>query len=66
MSDHDAVGVRNASPTARSDKKEVSNSKAEFIQLGAVGWELVTTIEYTGGGMKFLLFKRPADKDEFV
>jgi hypothetical protein len=43
-------------------KKESSDPKTELNELGAAGWELVTTVEYTGGGTKFLLFKRPADE----
>lgn len=45
-------------------KKEASDPKAELNELGAAGWELVTTVEYTGGGTKFLLFKRPADEGD--
>ena len=42
-------------------KKEISDPKAELNELGAAGWELVTGVDYTGGGTKYLLFKRPAD-----
>jgi hypothetical protein len=42
-------------------KKESTDPKAELNDLGAAGWELVTSVEYAGGGTKFLLFKRPAD-----
>lgn len=32
-----------------------------FPTQSAFFWELVTTIEYTGGGTKYLVFKRPAE-----
>ncbi len=51
-------------PPRESTQKEASDPKAELNALGAEGWELVETIEYTGGGTKFLVFKRPADADE--
>lgn len=44
--------------------KESADPKAELNELGAEGWELVTTVEYVGGGTKFILFKRPAEEDE--
>lgn len=50
-------------PPREATKKEASDPKAELNELGAAGWELVTTVEYVGGGTKFLLFKRPADGD---
>jgi hypothetical protein len=45
-------------------KKEASNPKAELNELGTDGWKLVTTVEYTGGGTKFLIFKRPSQESE--
>ena len=60
------MGVPNAPPAARSDEKGSERPKAELDELGADRWELVTTVEYTGGGTKFLLFKRPAGEDESV
>lgn len=44
-------------------QKESADPKAELNDLGADGWELVTSVDYVGGGTKFLLFKRPA-RDE--
>lgn len=41
-------------------QKETDDPKAELNDLGEDGWELVTGIDYTGGGTKYLLFKRPA------
>lgn len=51
-------------PPREATKKEAKDPKTELNALGEEGWELVETIEYTGGGTKFLVFKRPADADE--
>jgi hypothetical protein len=42
-------------------QKEASDPKAELNELGADGWELVDTVEYVGGGTKYLILKRPAE-----
>ena len=39
--------------------EEAVDPSAELNELGADGWELVATIDYTGGGTKYLVFKRP-------
>ena len=41
-------------------KKESANPKDEINELADDGWRLVETIDYTGGGTKFLIFERPA------
>ena len=51
-------------PPREATKKEASDPKAQLNALGSEGWEFVETIEYTGGGTKFLVFKRPAGADE--
>jgi hypothetical protein len=48
-------------PPRGATKKESADPEAELNELGADGWELVTTVEYTGGGTKYLVLKRPAD-----
>lgn len=48
-------------PPRGETRKEASDPKSQLNALGAEGWELVGTIDYTGGGTKFLVFKRPAD-----
>lgn len=48
-------------PPRESTKKEASDPKAELNALGEEGWELVETLEYTGGGTKYLVFKRPVE-----
>ena len=49
-------------PPRGPTQKEASDPKAELNELGAEGWELVTSVEYADGGTKFLLFKRPIDE----
>jgi hypothetical protein len=51
-------------PPREATQKEASDPKTELNELGTNGWELVTTIEYTGGGTKFLVFKRPTTESE--
>lgn len=46
--------VREATMEEASDPEELLN------EYGREGWELVSTIEYTGGGTKYLVSKRPA------
>lgn len=48
-------------PPREATRKESSDPKSELNELGAEGWELVGTIEYTGGGTKYLVFKRPRE-----
>lgn len=50
-------------PPRGETKKEASDPKAQLNDLGAEGWELAATIDYTGGGTKFLVFKRPVEGD---
>lgn len=47
---------RNPTMQEASDPKEVLN------EFGRDGWELIDTIDYSGGGTKFLVFKRPVDE----
>ncbi len=46
-------------PPRDETQKEAEDPKAELNQLGAEGWEFVETIDYEGGGTKYLVFKRP-------
>ncbi len=46
--------------------EEAVDPEAALNGLGADGWELVDTIEYVGGGTKFLVFKRPASEAELA
>ncbi|WP_115864130.1 DUF4177 domain-containing protein [Halorussus litoreus] len=51
-------------PPRNETKKEATDPKAELNELGAAGWELVSTVEYEGGGTKYLVFKRPASASD--
>ncbi|MFC5971086.1 DUF4177 domain-containing protein [Halomarina salina] len=45
-------------------KKESQDPKSELNEYAADGWRLVETIDYTGGGTKFLVFERPTSSSE--
>ncbi|SDC33487.1 protein of unknown function [Natrinema hispanicum] len=47
-------------PPRDETKKEAEDPQDELNAYGDDGWELVETIDYTNGGTKFLVFKRPA------
>lgn len=51
-------------PPRDETRKESTDPIAELNQLGAEGWEFVDTIDYEGGGTKFLVFKRPTQSSE--
>lgn len=46
-------------PPREGTRKEARDPEAQLNELGAEGWELATTIDYDGGGTKYLVFKRP-------
>lgn len=50
-------------PPRSPTRKEAIDPKDELNALGAEGWEFVETVEYTGGGTKYLVFKRPVRED---
>ena len=50
---------RTLRPPRESTKKEASDPADELNELGAEGWEVVETIDYVGGGTKYILLKRP-------
>jgi hypothetical protein len=51
-------------PPRDETKKEARDPTEELNELGADGWELVETIEYDGGGTKYLVLKRPVRASE--
>lgn len=68
MSRHQEVAATNwkyetLRPPRGVTKKEAEDPKAEMNELAADGWRLVDTIDYTGGGTKFLVFERPVQSD---
>lgn len=46
-------------PPRDETRKEAVDPKAAMNELGAAGWEFVGTIDYDGGGTKYLVFRRP-------
>lgn len=50
-------------PPRGETKKEADDPQKELNAYGEDGWELSETIEYTGGGTKYLVFKRPVAAD---
>ena len=48
-------------PPRGETQKEAEDPEAELNDYGAHGWELVTSVDYTGGGTKYLVFKRPVE-----
>ncbi|UIO99602.1 DUF4177 domain-containing protein [Halobaculum sp. CBA1158] len=49
-------------PPRGATQKEAVDPKAELNELGEEGWELVDTVDYVGGGTKYLVLKRPAER----
>ncbi len=54
---------RSLRPPREETQKEASDPTDQLNELGADGWEFVGTIEYEGGGTKYLVLKRPLDAD---
>lgn len=50
-------------PERAATRKEAIDPVDDLNDLGAEGWELATTVDYVGGGTKFLVLKRPADAE---
>lgn len=48
-------------PPRGETKKEAENPKPVINELAEEGWRLVETIDYTGGGTKYLVFERPVE-----
>lgn len=55
---------RTVRPERDETKKEATDPQSTLDELGADGWELTETIDYEGGGTKFLVFKRPVEGAE--
>lgn len=55
---------RTLEPPRKETRKEAEDPTAQLNELGADGWELASTVEYVGGGTKYLVLKRPADAAE--
>ena len=61
MADPSAWEYRTLQPPRKETMKEADDPVEELNELGAAGWELAETIDYEGGGTKYLILKRPAD-----
>ncbi|WP_129113556.1 hypothetical protein [Halegenticoccus tardaugens] len=48
-------------PPREETQKEASDPTDKLNELGADGWEFVSTIEYEDGGTKYLVLKRPLE-----
>ena len=66
MADPDHVRWEYATcrPPRDETQKEAIDPQAELNRYGSEGWELAETIEYVGGGTKYLVFRRPAVEGE--
>ena len=53
-------------PPRDETRKEAENPQAVLDAHGEDGWELTATIDYSGGGTKFLVFKRPIETETDV
>jgi hypothetical protein len=52
---------RTLRPPREETKKETSDPAEKLNELGDDGWELADTLDYVGGGTKYIVLKRPAD-----
>ena len=58
------MGIQDAQVTRGEIKKESEDPKTQLNEFAADGWRLVETIDYTGGGTKYLVFERSVRPDE--
>lgn len=49
---------RTIKPPRTATKKEVEDPESVLTELGSEGWEFVNTLDYVGGGTKYLILKR--------
>lgn len=49
---------RTVKPPRGATKKEVEDPESMLNRLGRDGWEFVATLDYVGGGTKYLVLKR--------
>lgn len=53
---------RTVTPPRGPTQKEIDDPSKLLNELGANGWDLVTTLDYVDGGTKYLVFKRPVPR----
>lgn len=63
---HDRWEYKTLRPARGETKKEAEDPQAQLNELAAKGWRLVDTIDYTGGGTKFIVFERPVQSADGV
>ncbi|ELY54766.1 DUF4177 domain-containing protein [Natronolimnohabitans innermongolicus] len=51
-----------ARPPRDPTMEEASDPEDLLNEYGSDGWELIDTIDYSGGGTKYLVFRRPVDE----
>jgi hypothetical protein len=51
-------------PPRDETMKEATDPESVLNEVGAAGWEFVGTVEYDGGGTKYLICKRPRNESE--
>lgn len=49
---------RSVRPPREETLKEASDPTERLNELGAEGWNMATTIDYAGGGTKYIIMKR--------
>lgn len=55
---------RTLRPDREATMHEVADPGDALNELGDDGWELVCSVDYSGGGTKYLVLKRPRQNDE--
>ncbi|WP_135826244.1 DUF4177 domain-containing protein [Halorussus ruber] len=51
-------------PPRETSQKEARDPTSLLNEHADDGWEFDQTIDYVGGGTKFLVFRRPADESD--
>lgn len=55
---------RTVKPPRDATKKEIEDPESMLNELGHDGWEFVATLDYVGGGTKYLVLKRAASESD--
>ena len=55
---------RTLEPPRKETKKEAEDPVSRLNELGADGWEVATTVDFVGGGTKYVVLKRPVTPSE--
>ena len=61
---HSEWEYRVVEPPRDPSQKEVRDPTVVLNEAAADGWELDETIDYVGGGTKFLVFRRPVTETD--